>query len=84
MCLWAFRYAIGRSTYAGSDTVAWLKAMWGYIQESDKRLIRKEADLDRWLRGGGMVPRDIQLLWEEFYDWSRPQADLTGGVGLGN
>lgn len=40
--IWAFRYCLGRSTYAVSDAVEMLKNEWGEISKSDKELFKRE------------------------------------------
>jgi len=44
MVIWAFRYCLGRSTYAVSDCVSYLLENWKFLEEHTKELIVREID----------------------------------------
>jgi len=42
IAIYAFRYCLGRKTYAVSDCVDYLIKYWDYFSDIDKQLIHKE------------------------------------------
>lgn len=44
LLIYAFRYALGRKTYAVSTVANIIKDSWNKLSENDKKLIRREID----------------------------------------
>jgi hypothetical protein len=92
MALVAIRYCIGRSTYAPSLAIQWVKDYWPIMPKATRAMIRrdvldeiKQADLITEIRGMKSLhlgdPCDEEG-WRNFANWliSRPAEDYAGAM----
>ncbi len=66
MAVYAFRYCLGRQTYAVSDCVSWLIANWDILEENDQKLIIKETR--EALRHGSWISKIDEIEWCKLID----------------
>lgn len=71
----AFRYALGRSTYAVSHVIGWLRTNWPLLSQNDKDLIFREI-MEAERRGTLGMDMDRRE-WLAFADDPHPKPELV-------
>lgn len=64
--IYAFRYALGRATYAPQTVVAVLKRAWPDLSDADRRLYQRE--IRDALEAGNAGHRCDQAAWESILE----------------
>lgn len=74
---YAFRYALGRQSYAVGIVIDELRRNWDDLTPFDRKLIKKEIDdrVDWWYaypddNGQPTMPLDIIDSWKQLLGWS--------------
>lgn len=82
MAVCAFRYCVGRQSYAVGACIDWLKANWERIRPSERAVIVRDLEEEfareprlRYLGD----PRIDEPRWREFLEWARARG--LEGVG---
>ena len=66
MVLWAFRYCLGRQSYAVGDCADYLIAYWSHIDGVTQKLIRHE--IEEALKNGNYGMEIDKRTWENVLD----------------
>lgn len=74
MAVCAFRYCMGRQSYAVGICIEWLKANWGRILPNDRAVIVRDLEEEfskpqEYRRLGN--PLIDEPRWEMFLEWAR-------------